>query len=62
MEGCDSYYTLDAQVTVKVPKKSLSIKSGGTNLLNQRYTQYVGGPEIGAFYYVALTFDAVTRK
>jgi iron complex outermembrane recepter protein len=57
-----SYYTLDAQVTVKIPNKTLSIKSGGTNLLNQRYTQYVGGPEIGAFYYIALTFDAMVRK
>lgn len=58
----NAYYTLDAQFTVKIPSKALSIKSGGTNLLNQRYTQYVGGPEIGAFYYVALTLDTGGKK
>lgn len=57
-----SYNTLDAQMTLKIPSKYASIKSGATNLLNHRYIQYVGGPEIGAFYYIALTMDMGIKR
>jgi iron complex outermembrane recepter protein len=51
------FQTLDAQLSKKIlPIRSI-IKVGGTNLLNQLYTQAWGNPSIGATYYVSLTFD-----
>lgn len=57
-----SYNTLDAQMTLKLPHQFASIKTGATNILNNRYIQYVGGPQIGAFYYLALTMDMGNAK
>lgn len=57
-----SYQTLDAQVSFKIPTIKTTAKLGGTNVLNERYIQYVGGPEIGAYYYLALTIDGVVKK
>jgi hypothetical protein len=48
---------LDAQLTYRVPKLHSTIKFGGTNILNNRYLEYAGGPTIGALYYVAITVD-----
>jgi len=56
-----SYYTLDAQVTYRIPKVNASIKAGGANLLNHRYIQYAGGPTIGGLYYVAFTIDGLLK-
>lgn len=56
-----SYTTLDAQLSYKVSSLKSVIKVGGSNLLNNRYIQSLGGPTIGALYYVSLTFDELTR-
>jgi iron complex outermembrane receptor protein len=53
---------VDAQVTFRVPKAKSTIKIGGTDILNNRYIQYAGGPTIGALYYVALTLDGLLSK
>lgn len=52
-----AYGTVDAQVTLRVPKAKANIKVGAANIFNNRYLQYAGGPTIGGLYYVALTFD-----
>ncbi|MFT2008100.1 TonB-dependent receptor [Pontibacter sp. 13R65] len=52
-----SYYTLDAQVSYKLPAYKTIVKIGGSNLTNNRFRQVYGGPYIGAIYYVSLTFD-----
>ncbi|TRW23426.1 energy transducer TonB [Flavobacterium zepuense] len=52
-----AYFTMDAQVNVKIPMVYATAKIGGTNILNNRYYQYAAGPTIGALYYVALTFE-----
>lgn len=52
-----SYNTLDAQVSFKIEGMKSWLKVGGTNILNRRYTQIYGGPEVGAMVYVSLTFD-----
>ena len=57
-----AYHSIDAQVTVKIPALSATAKLGGSNIFNQRYYQYVGGPTLGAMYYVALTVDGLLRK
>ncbi|MNK42465.1 catecholate siderophore receptor CirA [compost metagenome] len=55
-----AYFTLDAQVNVKLPELYSTIKLGATNLINNKYYQYAAGPTIGGLYYVALTFDLKT--
>ncbi|NML19397.1 TonB-dependent receptor [Pseudoflavitalea sp. G-6-1-2] len=56
-----AYSTIDAQVSVKLPKLNTTIKGGGANLLNHRYIQYAAGPTIGAIYYVAITVDGLLK-
>lgn len=54
-----SFWTLDAQVTYKIPKLFANVKVGASNLLNNRYIQYAAGPTIGALYYASITFDGL---
>ncbi|MFZ5970214.1 MAG: TonB-dependent receptor domain-containing protein [Bacteroidota bacterium] len=56
-----AYTTVDAQVTYKLSGIKSMLKIGGSNLLNQKYIQSLGGPNIGALYYVSLTFDELLR-
>ncbi|RFM29419.1 TonB-dependent receptor [Deminuibacter soli] len=56
-----AYGTIDAQVTYHVPKWQSSFKLGGTDVFNHRYFQYVGGPTMGALYYVTWTFDGLFK-
>ncbi len=57
-----AYNTLDAQVTLRVPKIKTNFKMGGSNIFNQRYIQYAAGPTIGGLYYVAITVDGLFNK
>lgn len=52
-----AYYTVDAQINVRIPAWKTTVKLGGANLLNKRYIQYAAGPTIGGLYYLTLTFD-----
>lgn len=54
-----SFNTLDMQVSYSLPNFNTIFKAGATNLLNNRYTQYVGGPEIGGFYYFSITTEGL---
>ena len=51
------WQTVDAQVSLKLPKIKSVAKLGGTNLLNQYYSQGYGPAQIGGLYYVSLTFN-----
>jgi iron complex outermembrane receptor protein len=53
---------VDAQVTLRMPAAKATIKLGATDILNNRYFQYAGGPTIGALYYVAITLDGLLVK
>lgn len=57
-----AYNTVDAQVTLRVPAFKATIKVGGSNIFNNRYFQYAGGPTIGALYYTAITLDGLLTK
>jgi iron complex outermembrane receptor protein len=57
-----AYWTLDGQVTYKIPALLSTVKVGATNLLNKQYIQYAAGPTIGGFYYVAITVDGLFNK
>lgn len=52
-----AYNTIDAQLTYHAPALHSAFKFGGTNILNHRYRQYIGGPSIGALYYVTWTVE-----
>ena len=57
-----AFNTFDAQITYRIPKQKASIKVGGTNIFNNTYLQYAGGPTLGGLYYVALTLDGLLKK
>ncbi len=52
-----SYNTFDAQVTYKLSGIKSMLKVGGSNLLNKKYIQSGGGPNISGVYYVSIIFD-----
>ncbi|GAB3806733.1 hypothetical protein GCM10028819_42670 [Spirosoma humi] len=49
--------TLDAQVSYRLPKLNLLVKAGGTNVLNQAYYTFIGGPAVGGLYYTNLVWE-----
>lgn len=51
-----SYQTIDASIQCDLMKQKLNVKIGGTNILNTYYYSFIGGPSIGAFYYVNVLF------
>lgn len=55
----DAYGTLNAQVQYTTKKNNVNIKLGATNLLNQYYYSFIGGPSIGGFYYSTITFNVL---
>lgn len=52
-----SYGTLDAQISYKIKDWKSMLKFGGSNIFNEYYIQSLGGPRIGAIYYISITFD-----
>ncbi|MET4076459.1 TonB-dependent receptor [Hymenobacter sp. UYCo722] len=51
-----AYHTLDAQLSYAVPAPDLRFKLGASNVLNQDYVSYLGGPSVGGLYYLAITY------
>ncbi len=56
-----SYNTVDAQVSCRLPSMKSTLKLGGSNILNTKYIQSGGGPNISGLYYLSLTFDEMFR-
>jgi iron complex outermembrane recepter protein len=56
-----AFGTMDAQLTYRLPDIKTSVRLGGTNILNERYTTSFGNPSLGAIYYVGVTFDELFR-
>jgi iron complex outermembrane receptor protein len=52
-----AYWTMDAQINYNFEKSGVIAKIGATNLLNKSYYSILGGPQIGAFYYISLTWN-----
>ena len=48
--------TLDAQVSYRLSPLNLLVKVGGTNLTNQYYYTFIGGPAVGGLYYTNLVW------
>ncbi len=53
--------TIDAQISYTIRKLKTIIKVGGSDILNNRYVTFYGGPTIGGIYYISLTFDELIR-
>ena len=53
-----AFSTLDAQISVKLPKLQNSmIKIGATNLLNKYYVDAIGNSQIGGLYYISFGYN-----
>ncbi len=50
-------HTVDAQISVKLPKTKSIIKFGANNLLNQYYYNAIGNSQIGGLYYVSFGYN-----
>ena len=53
----DSFDTLDAQISYKVPSINTIIKLSGSNLLNEYHVTSFGNPRMGGIYLLSFTFD-----
>lgn len=53
----NSFSSLDAQVSYRLPKIKSLIKLGATNLLNKYYTSAFGNPSVGGLYYVSFGYN-----
>ena len=51
-----AYQTVDAFVGYHFKVQPINIKLGGNNILNKSYRSFLGGPSVGGFYYLSLTF------
>lgn len=51
--------TIDAQLSYSLPGPGLSVKLGGTNLLNRPYTTFTAGPSVGGFYYATIQLSVL---
>jgi len=51
------YSTIDTQITAGLLKHALTVKVGATNLFNDYYYSFIGGPAVGGFYYTSLTYS-----
>ncbi len=52
-----AFHSLDFQLSYRLPKAKLSFKMASTNTLNHYYYNFLAGPSIGGFYYVAITYN-----
>jgi iron complex outermembrane receptor protein len=50
-----AYGTFDLQVTKTI--NHIMIKLAGSNLLNQYYRSFLGGPSVGGFYYATVSYN-----
>ncbi|TAJ10130.1 TonB-dependent receptor [Marinilabiliaceae bacterium JC017] len=57
-----AFSTVDAHVSYKIPKIMTTIKAGGSNILNHYYTTSFGSSQIGALYYISLTYENLLRR
>ncbi|GAB2665216.1 TonB-dependent receptor [Flavihumibacter cheonanensis] len=51
-----SITTLDANISYQFTKMPLQLKLGGNNLFNRYYYSILGGPSIGGYYYLTVTW------
>jgi outer membrane receptor protein involved in Fe transport len=50
-------HTLDAQLSMKIPKSKSIFKVGASNLLNEYYYNAIGNSQIGGLYYISFGYN-----
>ncbi|HUP14383.1 MAG TPA: TonB-dependent receptor, partial [Niastella sp.] len=53
----ESFGSLDAQISYRLPKIKSLIKLGATNITNSYYTTAFGNPSVGGLYYVSFGYN-----
>lgn len=48
--------SVDAQLSYGIPTLAIKLKLGASNILNHYYTSFLGGPQIGGFYYTTISY------
>jgi outer membrane receptor protein involved in Fe transport len=51
-----AFSSLDAQLSYYVPTAQVRLKLGASNVLNQYYATYLGGPSVGGLYYLTVSY------
>ena len=51
-----AFSSLDAQVSYYVPEAQVRLKLGASNVLNNYYVTYLGGPSVGGLYYLTVSY------
>ncbi|GAC1368102.1 MAG: TonB-dependent receptor [Hymenobacter sp.] len=51
-----AYETLDAQLSYHIPAAQVRLKLGASNVLNDYYVSYLGGPSVGGLYYLTVAY------
>ncbi len=51
-----AYSNLDAQLSYQIPTAQVRLKLGASNVLNNYYVTYLGGPSVGGLYYLTVTY------
>ena len=57
-----SYNLVDLQFSFEVPRLMSTLRVGGSNIFDFKYTQATGMPQIGSFFYGSWTFDLDFKK
>jgi outer membrane receptor protein involved in Fe transport len=57
----DTYNTVNAQVSYKIPNSKVVLKLGGNNILGSEYRTSYGTPNIGSIYYLTFVFDELNE-
>lgn len=57
-----AYGSMDVQLNYQIKNPSINIKVGATNVLNNYYNSFLGGPSIGGFYYTTITYSLPRNK
>lgn len=52
-----SFGTLDAQISLRIPKDKTTFRIGGTNITNKYYRSGYGSPYVGGLYYVSFGYN-----
>lgn len=51
-----AFSSLDAQLSYYLPEAQVRLKLGTSNVLNQYYVTYLGGPSVGGLYYLTVAY------
>lgn len=54
-----SFGVLDAHTSWRFNRLPVKLKAGGSNILNQYYNSFLGGPSVGGFYYMSFEIDLI---